>query len=164
MPSVFSATVSLGSLIQSRRVGTQLSATSVSGRPSRFAGGQRTALGLPSVSGRSRCAIHPGLGVPREQDRELRSRRFGRSGSCLEAHHSASSLATFEATIEREQDGKRRPRKSGRSSKRIQTQSVLPAQPESRRPRAKKRIAVQPPNPSFKRTLSGRLRLPPWSA
>jgi len=34
--------------------------------PSRFAGGQRTALGLPAASGQGRCAMHPGLGVPGE--------------------------------------------------------------------------------------------------
>src|SRR5438045_3724123 len=39
MPSVFSATVSLGSLVWHRHVGAQLPATPVSGRPSRFAGG-----------------------------------------------------------------------------------------------------------------------------
>ena len=50
MPSVFSTTVSLGSLVRRRRVGTRLFATPVSGRPSRFAGGQRTARCPPSIS------------------------------------------------------------------------------------------------------------------
>jgi len=49
MPSVFSATVSLASLVRRRHVGTQLSATAVSGCPSRCAGGQRTARRPPTI-------------------------------------------------------------------------------------------------------------------
>ena len=71
------------------------------GRPSRFAGGQRTALCLPSVSAHGRRAMQPGWGLPREQDRKLRPCRFGRSSICLRALHAASSLAAFEATMRR---------------------------------------------------------------
>jgi len=50
MPTVFSAAVSPGSFAQRHLAGTKLSATSASGRPSRFAGGQRAASCLPSGS------------------------------------------------------------------------------------------------------------------
>jgi len=43
-----------------------LPATVGVGRPSRFAGGQRTAFGPPSVFGQGRRAMQPGLGLPRE--------------------------------------------------------------------------------------------------
>ena len=60
---------------------TALPVTVGAGRPSRFAGGQRTVFALPSVSdeGRRRAA-EPGC-MPREQDRWLRPCRSGRSGS-----------------------------------------------------------------------------------
>jgi len=51
MPLSLSASVSLGSFTRRRRAGTQLSATSASGCPSRFAGGQHVARCLSSVSG-----------------------------------------------------------------------------------------------------------------
>ena len=50
MQPILSATVSLGSFAQRRPAGMQLSATSTSGRPSRFAGGRHAARCLPSVS------------------------------------------------------------------------------------------------------------------
>ena len=62
----------------------------------RPAHGTRSAISL-----RSRSARHAArFGLPRERDRKLRPRRFGRSSISLGEPHAASSLATFEATIE----------------------------------------------------------------
>ena len=68
-------------LSSGNRISQALPAVVISGRPSRFAGGRRTAFGLPSVSAHGRRAIQPGLGSQREQDRKPRSRRFGRSSA-----------------------------------------------------------------------------------
>jgi len=65
------------------RTSQALSAVVFSGRPSRFAGGQRTVFGLPSGSGQGHSAVQLGLGVPRGQTRGLRPRRFSRSSADL---------------------------------------------------------------------------------
>jgi len=51
MPLILWASVSRGSFTQRHRAGTQLWATSASGRPTRFAGGQRAARCMPSLCG-----------------------------------------------------------------------------------------------------------------
>jgi len=120
--------------------------------PSRFAGGQRTVLGLPSVSGQGQRAVRPGLGVRRKQNRWLRPRRFGRSWSVSwyftqlpvsqRLKPQCSVMQTHSNT---------KPSTALVKLARVQPWPWL-LFTEVSAFKAKRQVIQQPPNPSFKRT------------
>ena len=139
MPCIFPESLNLGSLVRCHPVGTQLSATSASGRPSRFAGGQRAARCLPSVfrsrsgaSSQQAWAFHAGwiesLGFEaRVGNRALGVEHF--------SAHPVSKHLSSQCVVMKEQF----------QFKRLSPRLARPS-------KVARFVVTPPPNPSFKRT------------